>query len=539
MKTSARDLWEESRPSPAPPFSTACVAPWVSLEFDPSGWVYACCASALYPIGRIGDLRLHELWDGSRMRVLRRALKSWDLTVACGPCKWHLEHGRSDPVAAVYDRYPVSGEEPDAPYMMSFALSNRCNLACVMCSAELSSTIRAEAGMTPLKSPYDDQFFEDLAEFLPKLKLAKFLGGEPFLSREHQRVWDLMEQLSVSPRLQITTNGTIWTERVQHLLETFEVDISVSVDAVTSDTYSQLRRHGNLETVMENLDRFSEVCGRRSTDLHVSYCLMEGNWFELADFLSWADRFEVPASINLVTDPGLAVHDLPLNQLRAIRKQWERDEERIGDGFGKNASVWATQIQQLESVISERSTGQPPPPRQAQPAPPTLFAGATDSDAVRGRIGRRRHARRAVARERDELAAWSSDGTVAVLNVDRAGVITRVTSELPVLRIDADLIGTQTAQLIAHIEDVMARPTWVIELDEQSGRVVRTVVSSLQRPARGVSGAVLRTIQVPDPRRGNTVLLMAIDWTYELPEGGSTPVRLNGRVSAPSARAEG
>lgn len=188
MEPAVRARWESARPTQDHPFETACVAPWVSIEFDPAGWVYACCTSGMYPLGRIGRDRLSDLWNGDRARVLRDALRRYDLSVACGPCRWHLEHGRMDPVAAVYDRYPVESDTPRAPHMMLFALSSRCNLGCVMCNPELSSTLRTEAGLAPLPSRYDDQFFEDLEPLLTELKLAKFLGGEPFLAPEHKRV---------------------------------------------------------------------------------------------------------------------------------------------------------------------------------------------------------------------------------------------------------------------------------------------------------------------------------------------------------------
>ena len=122
-------------------------------------------ADVVGQLGRIGEQRLTELWGGPRARVLREALARDDLSVGCASCRWHLEHGRTDPDAAVYDRYPLGSSDPAGPVAMTFALSNRCNLACVMCTPELSSTLRHRAGLAPLRSPYDDEFFDDLVEF--------------------------------------------------------------------------------------------------------------------------------------------------------------------------------------------------------------------------------------------------------------------------------------------------------------------------------------------------------------------------------------
>src|SRR5690606_14331645 len=107
--------WREQRPGRELGHEPICVAPWVSLELDPSGWVYACCANQSYPLGRIGVDRLADLWNGPRAQVLKEALERWDLSVGCGSCAWHFDHGRMDPDAAVYDRYPVSGPAPAGP----------------------------------------------------------------------------------------------------------------------------------------------------------------------------------------------------------------------------------------------------------------------------------------------------------------------------------------------------------------------------------------------------------------------------------------
>lgn len=525
MDPGVRAGWAASRPTPDHPVDAACVAPWVSIEFDPSGWVYACCTSGLYPLGRIGEQRLPELWGGPRAQVMRQAMLDWDLTVACGPCRWHLEHGRMDPVAAVYDQYPVSSADPELPYMMLFALSNRCNLGCLMCNPDLSTTLRHEAGLAPLASPYDDQYFADLEPFLGGLRLAKFLGGEPFLSSEHRRVWSMMDQLAAPPRLQITTNGTVWSDNVAWVLDRFHTDISISVDAVTPETYARVRRGGDLRELWRNVDRFEETCRRRGTELHVSYCLLNENWQELADFLVWADRFAVPSSINLVTDAGLALHDAPLEALEAVRSAWERDERRLGASFGKNRSVWETQRHQLDAVIDERRAGVQPTPRQAAPVPVELFSvsssdlGTADPDA-------------SVARHRDRLAAWSGGGPVAELVLDARGAITGVPVGHARLGISEALVGGDAASVVPAMEAQLGRGSWLIEQAELDDATVRTVILSRQRPVRGTRGTIVRTVQVRSA--AGSVVLLAEDRIYEEPH--DTAVEVAVALGRPSAR---
>lgn len=488
------------------------------MEFDPAGWVYACCTSHLYPIGRIGEQRLGDIWDGARAGVLKEALERWDLSVACQPCRFHLEHRRLDPVAAVYDRYPLADATPAWPHMMLFALSNRCNLGCVMCSPELSSTLRLEAGLPAVPSRYDDQFFEDLEPFLPALGVAKFLGGEPFLAPEHHRVWDRLAELERPPMLSITTNGTVWTDRVNRLFDRFAVDISVSVDAARPDTYAAIRRGGDLADVHRNLDRFAARCRERGTNLHVSYCLMPQNAAELGEFLVWAEpyTFGAPVGINLVSDEGMALLDLPTPELEAIRRRWEREDREISSRLDRNLGVWRTQLDQLDAVLTARGAGQGRAATRAH----RLTELPTDDAPVGSRWSLRGHRREreAVAAHVERLARWSGSDDIAVLRCDPDGRVLSVERTHGRLGIGPAMVGRPVEDLLEVMEGADGRLAWVIEhttvVDEAIGdHVVRTVILADRSPVRGVPGAVVRLVSLAGA--GHRTVLVAEDRFYD------------------------
>lgn len=518
MDERALQAWAENRPGNGHLIDTVCVAPWVSMEFDPSGLVYACCASQLYPLGRIGEQRLDELWGGHRAKVLRESLQRADLTVACGTCRWHLEHRRMDPTAAVYDRLPLEAPDPQWPHMMLFALSNRCNLGCVMCTPELSSTLRSSAGMKPLASPYGDSFFSDLAPFLEHVQLVKFTGGEPFLAQEHKRIWDLLRAVAATPRMHITTNGTVWTDTVEGVLEDFDVDISISVDAATAQTYADVRRGGDFEALMVNIDRFEKATKAKGTSLHVSYCLLDQNAHELATFLLWAERFTIPASVNLVVNEGLALHDRELSRLEEVSRSWDEDEARLGHRLTANRPIWDTQRAQLDSVIAERRQGIPPPPRRAMAVDPSMFSipepaqpsgGQTGAHAVASEAAERR-----LADEVDRLCRWSCGGEVGVVVVDRTGRISEVRSVNLRLGIDGDsLVGTNLEDLPSRIEEADGRRAWIIDMDQVGDSVVRTLALAVDTPVRGSTGLAVRTVQIP--AEDGWFVLVAEDTIYE------------------------
>lgn len=495
--------------------SPSCTAPWVALEFDPAGWVYACCASHLYPLGRIGEDRLADLWDGARARVLKEALTRGDMTVACASCRWHLERGRTDVDAAVYDEY--SQTDGAGPRAMTFALSNRCNLGCVMCTPELSSTLRRRAGLPAIQSPYGKEFFDELAPFLEGLEYAKFLGGEPFLVEEHHVVWDLMSAGGSPPRIQVTTNGTVWSDRVRDVLDRFRTDVTISVDAVTPAAYESIRVGAEHALLMRNIDRFRRYCQSARTELRLCFCLMDRNWRELAPFLLWSEGLGAAVTVNLVSDRGLALHDLPTARLEAIRRSWDEQDAEIGVELVSTAHTWRTQLIQMDAVLEERRAGKTSSPRQA--------VEPSEGGDRWAFLNLDEQPRQKVAEERRRLGRWAGNRAIAVLNLDLDGRIRSVESELDHLGLTIEITGRHLGDLESILSEHDGRPCWLVDQAQVGDSLVHTLVLSASEPARGATGRVVRTVLVRAARGG--VLMLAEDLIYERAEG--TGVRLNSR----------
>lgn len=100
---------------------------------------------------------------------------------------------------------------------MEFNLSNACNLQCIQCNGDLSSSIRIHRERrAPLAKVR--RRLEDLAALLPPDE-AQFAGGEPFLGVENFRAWELIAEVSPSLGCTVVTNATQWNRRVERVLE--------------------------------------------------------------------------------------------------------------------------------------------------------------------------------------------------------------------------------------------------------------------------------------------------------------------------------
>src|SRR5262249_50045574 len=185
------------------------------------------------------------------------AVRDYRFDQGCSYCEWQIGARNFTNLAiSKWDRLPVSALDPRWPLQMEFSISNTCNLECVMCNGSASSLIRARRDkLPPLVSPYGDRFFEELRGSLPHLRMAKFLGGEPFLQEHCYRIWEMMIEDGVRFPSHVTTNGTVFNRRVERILESLDIGISISLDGITKQTIEAIRRNARYETLMYNLSR--------------------------------------------------------------------------------------------------------------------------------------------------------------------------------------------------------------------------------------------------------------------------------------------
>ncbi|OLC89072.1 MAG: hypothetical protein AUI86_02005 [Gemmatimonadetes bacterium 13_1_40CM_3_66_12] len=344
--------WKANTPAQQQkPFHAACYAPFVSILFDTKGYVRSCCQSLTHSIGNITKQSLKEIWRGEVNQWMRRRMMADDLPEGCATCKWDIERGNFAQVfAGQFDHFSVAAEQPDWPINMWFLLSNSCNLECVQCYGELSSSIRKNRDrLPPLRGVYHDAFFEELREFLPHLKLALFLGGEAFLARENYRIWDMMIDDNLRTSSHIVTNGTIFNERVKRVVSSLPCSVSISLDGATQQTVESIRRNSRFEDTMINIKKFQE-----HATVGLSFCLMPQNQHEFADFLFLAEQLGCDASANTVFHPAqYSLCALPTDELARVVKAWENRSPEVLQRLqvDRHRELWACELSRLQHWV--------------------------------------------------------------------------------------------------------------------------------------------------------------------------------------------
>jgi radical SAM protein with 4Fe4S-binding SPASM domain len=363
------DAYDAGRDLSGKPFAAACYAPFASMYFDVHGNVIACCQNTRHVLGNVADEPLADIWRGQRAAALRDALRAYDLSHGCEFCQWQVDEGNlANMFATVFDPLPVDPGPELWPAQLEFALSNVCNLECVMCHGEFSSMIRAHREhLPPLPSRYDDGFFEQIRPFLRHAQRARFFGGEPFLARESYRLWDLMAADAPTVENNVTTNGTQWNDRVEAALVALPFQIGISMDGLTKETLETVRVNASHAVVMENFGRFHAHGLATGRPVSLTYCLMAPNWHEFGDFLRFADDWGCQVFVNTVVfPPHLSLYRLPDEELNAVLASLEQQGHGLEAALGLNARVWATELDRLQNwsrrlaARAQRSEGTDP-----------------------------------------------------------------------------------------------------------------------------------------------------------------------------------
>ena len=501
-----------------------CAAPWVTMEFHPSGDVQVCCANALYPAGNVRRSTLDEIWEGPRLRAVREALATGDMSLGCSVCRYRLTFGHGDLARDYYDNFPV--QEPDAdgrtwPYSLHFSLHNTCNLECVMCGADRSSKIRSRrTDLAPLPHAYGDDFFEQLSPYLARAGSVDFSGGEPFLVREHQRIWDELAAMPDRPTCSVATNATVWNDTVERVLDQLDMNVAVSVDGMTPATFERIRLGASFTEVMDNVARFLDYTRDRGTVMTMSWSLMKDNWQELGAAATFCEERGINLTVRTVIEPEFGVQRLPTADLLRVVDHLADEFEDLLPRLDRNRTALERELARLRDELALRA-GPRLRPLCMEPAGPGVVEHAVEMALdTAGRTLSEDVAAAATVEAHQDLRRWCGpDAPVHVLDVAPDGSVLGGTTE-GLLPGGAPVPDLPT--LLERLTTAHGGSFWIAEEFDEGDRLVQTFW--IGTPHRDVSGQPVRMVTVAGPR--SLTVLVALDQQFGELHDDAVPVAL-------------
>lgn len=295
-----------------------CQAPFMALRFHRNGGVQMCCHHIDFQY--LNEKSLEDIWFGAELDKMRKQMKDYEIPDSCRFCSDPFYAGDFSNVNALAFDY-LKPNSNGFPVLMDFSLENTCNLSCIMCDASLSSSIQRDLGIKEkqTKFQYDENFIEQLTPFIEHLKVAVFTGGEPFLIKPYYGIWERM--LSINPDIvfNITTNGTVYNDKIAKLLISGNFNITVSLDSLNKKVYEEIRKGAKFEQTLENVEQFARICKDKGTIFTITVCPMQINSKEMPEIVSYCNEKNWDFSYNTVLKPwNQALWSLPLNELSGL-----------------------------------------------------------------------------------------------------------------------------------------------------------------------------------------------------------------------------
>jgi len=299
------------------PKRLACYNPFVNLYFNSRGQAVVCCRNQDTVLGTYPKNTVKEMWLGETADKLRNHMLNNDFSMGCSYCRHQFETSRFYGLPSMHADYYAT-TKVNYPKIIELELSNTCNLQCVMCSGIVSSSIRkSREKLPPLVNHYNENFVEQLKEFLPHAKEIKFYGGEPFLIDTYYKIWDELLAINSKAKLHVVTNGTVLNDKVRNYLKNLRFTITVSFDAMNKEMFESIRVGAKFDTVKAHIEEYNELLQGKGLSLSVTP--MKSNCREVPKIIDYCNTLNATVNMSFVENPAdMALWTMSSNDLKEL-----------------------------------------------------------------------------------------------------------------------------------------------------------------------------------------------------------------------------
>ncbi|MBU1912877.1 MAG: radical SAM protein, partial [Candidatus Omnitrophica bacterium] len=227
-----------------------------------------------------------------------------------------------------WHEYTSTLEVPPAPLHIDIELTNFCNLKCVFCQ---TNHMKRPKGMMSMET-----FIRIIDECrnigVDSVKLS--LWGEPTLNKKFMHMVRYARDNS-SLILQLNTNANTMTPAISRGIVEAGLDMmTISVDGITKETYEKLRKLGNYERLMRNINgllKAKKEAGSSMPYITLQIIQTKENIHEVKSFVSYWEKLVDRVSVTNIgaTKPEAYIMDLSVREEKKTGRQpceqfWQR-----------------------------------------------------------------------------------------------------------------------------------------------------------------------------------------------------------------------
>lgn len=256
-----------------------CIKPFRNVTIGSRYNVHCCCSDWSIPWGNVEKDSLDDIWNSIIAKIFRLSMinRTYSFCNEARCVNLQIDVDKCD------ERMKPIPVVPNIPKHLEIGIDKTCNLYCKSCR----NSVYVETDMERLQKVSDTIKESGWLDKVDGLLLGG--QGEVFFSKVYK---DIMFESDVKRKsLELRTNGILITQDyLEKLIEKYEkMQIIVSIDASTKETYDKLRRSNNANSwdmLQNNLRLLSEYRKLGKIGFfQINMCVQMLNYTEINDYV--------------------------------------------------------------------------------------------------------------------------------------------------------------------------------------------------------------------------------------------------------------
>jgi len=273
---------------------TFCSAFWKHTNLRPGDRIYPCCRFKHSISTFDGDVE--NILHIPEYKELRAKSLAGEKIPGCNKCYYEESIGHKSLRQEFNEEY--DSNKINLEYL-EIGLDNLCNLACIGCGSEFSTSWIQKEIDTLGYALNKYMAVRDINKLPHTIKKILFLGGEPLLTK---RFVPMLQSLNENRSVQVifNTNGTcIPDDETVEILSKHNTHFILSIDGVDKMA-NEVREGTNWSKVTE----FIEWVETQDFSLEINTVLHKANWWDIGNIAAFVKQLDTQWYVNILTNPS-------------------------------------------------------------------------------------------------------------------------------------------------------------------------------------------------------------------------------------------
>lgn len=318
-----------------------CIKPWAHTFIQPNGDFSLCCYSKEKPQYNIKSHSIEEYWSSDFLQHTRDQMLSGVLPDICAKCAEVEAQGsrslreKSNSDYKIIDKFRDQALKhyrlpKSMPVDIEWVVSNLCNLKCMMCSGEHSSSLLTENKILGIENLEQREFrvadhtLNQMKAWLEtNPKLLTFHGGETMMVPEVKQLlqWGIENHLLENTEVRMITNATKFDSEWADLLSQLKkLVLMISVESV-GDVNDYIRYGSSWDQIDQAVCQMKRLS---NADVMVHSTLQNLNILHIAPLIEWTQSNDILWNFDILENPNyLHLTNLPPELLMLAKQRLE------------------------------------------------------------------------------------------------------------------------------------------------------------------------------------------------------------------------